>query len=257
MASETQHTKAIVLKKTKLSETDLILTLLSEKGEQIRAVAKGARKPSSVFATRLELFSNVDVLLAKGKNLDIVREVKLLKSFTKIKQDIEKIVCASPALEILEKTTQQNMISENLYPMTLSFLKEVEKMNSSYYLKALCTAHLIKTCSIIGFRPSLATCVICGDEMEDSLKNYHIPLNFSIEDGGIVCLRCSKKTETYKINSTTIKLIHDFIHAKFEDIKMMTISQDSINDTLIFCKKWILYHVGTRMKSLDFYMKNI
>ena len=39
--SRTYRTKAIVLDKTKLKETDLILTLVGESGRQIRAVAKG------------------------------------------------------------------------------------------------------------------------------------------------------------------------------------------------------------------------
>ena len=34
--------RALVLRKTKLGETDLILTLLAEDGRQVRAVAKGA-----------------------------------------------------------------------------------------------------------------------------------------------------------------------------------------------------------------------
>ena len=41
---------------TKLAEQDLILTLLSETGEQLRAVAKGARKPGGRLAARVELF---------------------------------------------------------------------------------------------------------------------------------------------------------------------------------------------------------
>ena len=52
--SRTYRTKAIVLDKTKLKETDLILTLVGESGRQIRAVAKGARKPGSRLAARCE-----------------------------------------------------------------------------------------------------------------------------------------------------------------------------------------------------------
>ena len=65
--SRTYRTKAIVLDKTKLKETDLILTLVGESGRQIRAVAKGARKPGSRLAARCELCCEVDVLLAHGR----------------------------------------------------------------------------------------------------------------------------------------------------------------------------------------------
>lgn len=257
MASKNLHINAIVLKKTKLSESDLIISFLSEDGRQIRAVAKGARKPSSTFASRLELFSNVEVLLAEGKNLSIVREAKIIKAYSKIRSDIEKTVCASPAMELLVKCTQQHLTSKKLYPLTINFLNEVEQVHDSYYLKALCTAHLVKVCSFIGFRPSLANCVVCGEDVSDSLSNWRIKLNFSFEDGGVVCLRCSKRSNVEKLSAATIKLIHDLIHTKFEDIKLMTVSEKIVDETLHFCKKWILIHIGTQMKSLSFYIKNI
>lgn len=257
MSTKDYKIRTIVLKKTKLSEADLIITFLAEDGSQVRAVAKGARKPSSTFASRLEIFSNVEVLLAKGKNLDIVKEAKIINAYSKIRSDVEKAVCAAPAVELLGKATQRNLESEKLYPVTLNFLNEVEKIKDSYYLKALCTAHLIKVCSFIGFRPSLANCVVCGTDTSTYLQNLNLNINFSYEDGGIVCSRCSKRSETIKLTAATIKLIHDLIHTKFEDVKLMTVAEKYVDEALQFCKKWILYHVGTDMKALSFYMKNI
>ncbi|MFR7495204.1 MAG: DNA repair protein RecO [Adlercreutzia sp.] len=54
MAQPTYSLRALVLRRTKLGESDLILTLLSEDGSQKRAVAKGARRPKSSFAARTE-----------------------------------------------------------------------------------------------------------------------------------------------------------------------------------------------------------
>ena len=53
--SRTYRTKVLVLDKTKLKETDLILTMLDERGRQVRAVAKGARKPGGRLAARCEI----------------------------------------------------------------------------------------------------------------------------------------------------------------------------------------------------------
>ena len=50
---KTTRLKAIVLDRTKLAEQDLILTMLSDSGEERRAVAKGARKPGGRFAARV------------------------------------------------------------------------------------------------------------------------------------------------------------------------------------------------------------
>ena len=58
MAQPTYSLRALVLRRTKLGESDLILTLLSEDGSQKRAVAKGARRPKSSFAARTEPFAS-------------------------------------------------------------------------------------------------------------------------------------------------------------------------------------------------------
>ena len=72
MASKTYKTSGIVLRKTKLGEKDLIVSILDESGALVRAVAKGARKPGGSYAAKLELFSVVDLMLAQGKNLDVI-----------------------------------------------------------------------------------------------------------------------------------------------------------------------------------------
>lgn len=257
MPWQNQHINAFVLKKTKLSEIDLIITLLSEDGSQIRAVAKGARKPSSTFASRLELFSNVKVLLAKGKNLDIVRESRLIKAYSQIRNDIEKTVCASCAIELLEKVTQQNLCNSNLYLLTESFLNEVENIKDTNYLKALSAACLIKICTFIGFRPSLKNCVICNEKQIDIYHNINLKMNFSIEEGGVVCLKCSNKAQTEKISSSSVQLLHKLIHTKFDEIKLINLTNLNVDDVLEFCKKWILYHIGINLKSLALYIKNI
>ena len=70
----TYRTKALVLDTTKLGEQDLIVTLLAESGAQLRAVAKGARKPGGRLAARSELFCETDFLIAKGRSHDVVAE---------------------------------------------------------------------------------------------------------------------------------------------------------------------------------------
>lgn len=87
MASPTKTITALVLRRTKLGETDVIVTLLAEDGSQVKAVAKGARKPTSSFASRLELYSVAKILVAEGKNLDIVKEVRLLEGNEALRND--------------------------------------------------------------------------------------------------------------------------------------------------------------------------
>ncbi len=51
MAGQSFWVRGLVLRKTKLGESDLIVELLNDEGCLVRAVAKGARKPKSSFAS--------------------------------------------------------------------------------------------------------------------------------------------------------------------------------------------------------------
>ena len=68
--------RALVLRKTKLGETDTIVTLLASDGRQVRAVAKGLRKPGGRFGARLEPFAVADLLLHTGRSLDVITEAR-------------------------------------------------------------------------------------------------------------------------------------------------------------------------------------
>ena len=100
MASRTYALKALVLRKTKLGEGDLIVTFLAEDGSSLRAVAKGARKPSSVFASRLELYAEVDLLCAEGRSLDIVKEARLVDAHASLRGDVERAAAAACMCEL-------------------------------------------------------------------------------------------------------------------------------------------------------------
>ena len=78
-SSRTYVSDVLVVHKTKLSESDLILDLLTPEGTIIRAVAKSARKPGNTFSNRLDLFNVAHVCIDRTKNLHIIREAKYVQ----------------------------------------------------------------------------------------------------------------------------------------------------------------------------------
>jgi DNA repair protein RecO (recombination protein O) len=86
--------RAIVLDRTKLGEQDLILTMLSVEGEQLRVVAKGARKPGARLAARTELFCDVDMLVSAGRGLGMVSEAQVIDAHEGVRSSLEALSCA-------------------------------------------------------------------------------------------------------------------------------------------------------------------
>ena len=70
--------EAIVLRTHKLGEADRIITLLTRQHGRVRAVAKGVRRTTSRFGSRLEPFTHVDLQLAEGRNLDMITQAETI-----------------------------------------------------------------------------------------------------------------------------------------------------------------------------------
>ena len=249
MASATYTARAIVLRKTKLGESDLIVTMLAEDGSQVRVVAKGARKPASSFAARLELYSVVDVLCSKGRSLDIVKEARIAASNERIRRDLEHAASAAPMAELLDRVTQAGLESPRLFALTEAALARLAVAEPSQ-APALCAAHLLKALAFSGLRPSLASCVGCGCEVVPSRADQ--PVFVSYGEGGVVCAACRSQVEALAVPADTIGWCKALLGSTFAEISEMDIGLSSSFGTLRFCQQWIREHVGANLKSLNF-----
>ena len=121
--------RCIVLKHTKLGETDVIVTMLGGDGRQIRAVAKGLRKPGNRIGARLELFAEADLLLHEGKSLDVVREVKTIATNASIREELERTAAASVETEFLEKLGREGVVlGERMYEMSAASMRTIAEL---------------------------------------------------------------------------------------------------------------------------------
>ena len=71
----TYQADAIVLRRLDYGEADRIVTLLTREHGKLAAIAKGARRGKSRVSGSLDLFERSTMMLAKGRNLDVVAQV--------------------------------------------------------------------------------------------------------------------------------------------------------------------------------------
>lgn len=267
MAHGTFTTRVLVVKKTKLGESDVIVTLLDADGSLLRAVAHGARKPKNPFSSRLDLFSECDVLLAHGKNLDIVSEARLIKGFDTIKQDILRVSALEPILEALGKTTQENLPVTHLFDMTISALCHANHAVADISPR-ICAAFLLKLFAFLGIVPSFTTCVTCGKPVPlggttlgpgshgaslATLNEHDTSVQrFSMSGGGIVCDQCSLSEPTRAIQTQTLLWSHTLLHMTFDQVVQCRCTVNRSFDILKFCSLWLQANLQVRLKSLDF-----
>lgn len=249
MSQPTYDARAIVLRKTKLGESDLVLTMLAEDGSQMRAVAKGARKPSSSFAARLELYSVADILVARGRSLDIVKEARLVESNERLRRDIEHAACAAPMAELLDRVTQMGLESPRLFALTRAALASLGAADPAQ-APAVCAAHLLKTLAFAGLRPSLDVCVGCGRDVAAGPADALVPLSY--QEGGVVCQACRPNVETVLVPASTVAWCQALLGSTFAEIEALAVDPAVSFAVLRFCQQWAHEHVGSNLKSLNF-----
>lgn len=259
MAQSTYSATGIVLRKTKLGESDLIVTLLAEDGTPRKGVAKGARKPSSQFAARLELYNKVDLLCASGRSLDIIKEARLAFSGQTLHTDMDKSMAAACSAELACRFMQPSLENPRLYKMTEKFLQILDGLETSR-ICVLVGAYFLKCFSICGIRPSLVECVACGNRLDEGtacaggISSAGDTQAFSYEDGGYLCAGCARAFETVRIPSAALLWSNALLHSAFDAVSMMDMPPAVAFEILQLCQQWCRVHGGFMVKSLRMFM---
>jgi len=125
----TRKTEGIILKRTNYGEADRILTIYSKHFGKIRAVAKGARRITSRKAGSLESFNHVVLVLAKGKNLDIISEVQTINTFRSWRKNLTKVGIAWYLCELVEKLTPEEQENKQVFSLLRDWLAKIGYLN--------------------------------------------------------------------------------------------------------------------------------
>jgi DNA repair protein RecO (recombination protein O) len=105
-----ENTRAILLRKRKLSDTSLIVSWCTESLGCVQTVAKGARRPRSPFTGKLDLFYEADISIATSRksNLHTLREVALTNPFPGIRDKLARTQTAAYFVELIEVCTESD-----------------------------------------------------------------------------------------------------------------------------------------------------
>ena len=112
-------TLAILLRKTKLSDTSLIITWFTEGHGKLKTVAKGARRPKSPFAGKLDLFFDAEIAFARSRKSELhtLREAVLKNPREGLRKDYRRVQLAAYFVELIELVTESDHAAPDLYDL--------------------------------------------------------------------------------------------------------------------------------------------
>lgn len=238
--------RALVLRKTKLGETDTILTLLAEDGRQVRAVAKGLRKPGGRFGARLEPYAVADLLLHSGRSLDVVTEARSVATHAQLREDFDRSSAAAVVADLLDKISVEGQSEERLFALATTTLDVMETAPVDC-LPTLVVSFLAKAMAMHGYRPQLESCACCASEVGESEA-------FSIASGGALCANCAElDASTVRFSPEGRAWLSALMQARMAEIPGMGMPPAAVADCFSLLRAFIAYHVPARLRALDFY----
>lgn len=175
------RTDALVVGRLDLGEVDRILTLFTPQYGKVRAIAKGVRRPQSRLAPHLELFSESRVMLAKGRELDVVTSAEMQDAHWPLRTDLEAFGHASYLVELLNLFTEDRQENRRAYELLARSLRLLSEGVDPY---AVSRHYELTLMEHVGFRPQLYACVGCEREIVAEANAM------SLNHGGLLCPNC-------------------------------------------------------------------
>jgi DNA repair protein RecO (recombination protein O) len=98
----------VVLRLNRFAETSLIVTWLSQEEGKIKTAARGARRPASPFAGKLDLFHWCELLVLPTKRSEIqtLKETRVIEDFAGIRRSYANTLAAAYFAECVDETTE-------------------------------------------------------------------------------------------------------------------------------------------------------
>lgn len=208
-ASKSYRDTGLVLRTYPLGEADRIVVLLTREHGQVRAVAKGIRRTSSKFGSRLEPFNVSDLQLVHGRNLDIVSQAVGRKGWaTPIAADYAKFTAAAAVVEAAEKITEDDGAeSGQHYLLVAGALSAMAR--GLHDPAAILDSYLMRAISVAGWAPSFTVCARCGEPGPHR--------SFSAELGGVVCANC-RPPGALAPDASTLEYLEALLHGNWEHV---------------------------------------
>lgn len=232
---------AVVLRKLDYGEADRIYTLLTREHGKVGAIAKGVRRSTSRLASALELFSLVDVQLAKGRNLDVITQAVRLPG-PRIDADVERTAHAGLIAELADRVSEERHPEEGLFELTVRALQELavepEPRRASAYF-------MVVALNLLGYAPQLHACASCERPLPEA------PAAFSPAAGGFLCVDCAEPG-MHPVPVPALKVLRVMATGGIELYRRLRLDGSLLGEVERVLEAQLEYHLDRQLKSLRF-----
>jgi DNA repair protein RecO (recombination protein O) len=222
--------EGVVIRRRDFGEADRLVTLMTDNYGKIRALAKGTRRTKSRLGGHLEPYARTNVLIAKGRNLDIITQANVLEPMSRLRTTERSILYAAHWAELADQLMVEQQENRFAYGALVRALTSLELGRAPDVTSRICEWEFL---SAAGFQPELLICTGCGKKIQPGHNGLHI------EAGGIVCPEChAREPLSRDISNDSLRMLRAIGRGDGELLFNRQLSAPlmrEVEDTLLAC----------------------
>lgn len=246
-------TEAIILRRTDYGEADRLLTIITPQLGKLRVMAKGARKITSRKAGHVELFTRVQLLLARGRTFDIVSQAETIEAHRPLREDLLRGGYAHYLGELADQFSQEGSEDAALYALLVRGLGWLCRA-SSPALAARCFE--MQLLAIGGYQPQLFRCARTNAALEIDLAGPassppYTP--FSPQDGGTLSARAAAHArDTLSLAPATLMALRALQSTPADDALNLDVPEATLHQVERAMRQYLNHVLERSLRSARF-----
>jgi DNA repair protein RecO (recombination protein O) len=238
------RTEAIILKGYNYGEADRILTLITPNSGKLRAVAKGVRRTKSRMSGHLDLFTRSSLLLAHGRQLDIITQAETMESFRPMREDLTRLSYGHYVSELLDSFSAEDLANYPLYALAVTAFRRLAESTS---LDLVVRAFELQLLGLTGYRPQLHCCLNCETPISPGANH------FSARMGGVLCPVCGDVDRGARaISVDALKAMRNLQTNESGMLSLPALRQDIRREMEQHLNEYITFRLEARPRSVRF-----
>jgi DNA repair protein RecO (recombination protein O) len=241
--------EAIILRRHDFGEADRILTIMTPELGKLRVIAKGVRKITSRKAGHVELFTRVKLLLARGRNFDIVSQAETIEPYRPLREDLLRGSYAHYLSELIDVFAQEGSEDSALYDLLANGLAWVAEAPTP----ALAARYFeMRLLTLTGYRPQLFRCARTGEPVDIDAANVQ-NVAFSPMEGGILSPGAALQArDAFSLPVNVVRVLRILQTRPFEDVHALDITPALHSQTEQAMRRYISFILERNLRSTQF-----
>ena len=231
-------TEGLVLRQIKAANGRRMIVILTKRYGKISAGTSLSEGGKNKTALALRPFTYGRYELFKARESFSLNGAETLQSYYAIGENVDKYMCASYALELTDRMTEEEQLQPALLALLKDFLEMLDGRKSAF--GTLLIGFQMKALQIAGCAPQLDRCMRCGKDGDIAA--------FSVADGGVVCGDCAEGSQNdplvFGLSPDQLSALRYMAGNHIAALKGIGLNEDAEKRLRRLFKAYIAYHLG-------------